>query len=313
MADKSSLLSAKDYVHLHNHTQYSLLDGLTKIGPLIDFTKDKGMSAVAKTYHGTLFGTIEFYKEAKARDIKPIIGTQIYVAARKHTDKDPSKDKNRYHLILLAMNMVGYRNLLRLSTIANLDGFYYYPRIDHDLLERYNEGLIALSACMGGELGSALNEGQDSKAEDLIKWYKQVFGDRYYLEVQDHGHPKNPMFSAEQQAVNDKIISLSKKYNLPVVVTCDAHYLKPEDQEAHEVLLCVGTGSFLSETNRMSLKEFPLHVEDPEEIISRWGDEYPDFISNTKSVADRCNVELDLGKISYRNSRCLPARLKKLS
>lgn len=297
MAKQTATLSAKDYVHLHNHTQYSLLDGLTKIGPLLDFVKISGMSAVAKTDHGTLFGTIEFYKEAKACGVKPIIGMETYVAARKITDKDPSKDKNRYHLILLAMNMVGYRNLMRLSTIANLQGFYYYPRIDHELLEKYNDGLIALSACMGGEVGTQLNEDQPAQAEKTIKWYKQIFGDRYYLEVQDHGHPKNPMFNAEQQAVNNKIITLGKKYNIPVVVTCDAHYLKPEDQEAHEILLCVGTGSYLNETDRMSLKEFPLHVEDPNEIIERWGSQHPEFITNTKVIADRCNVEIQLGKI----------------
>lgn len=297
MVKTSTALAARDYVHLHNHTQYSLLDGLTKIGPLLEFTKTKGMSAVAKTDHGSLFGTIEFYKEAKACGIKPIIGMETYVAARKITDKDPAKDKNRYHLILLAMNMVGYRNLMRLSTIANLQGFYYYPRVDHELLEKYNEGLIVLSACMGGEVGTELNEGQQAKAEKTIKWYKQIFGNRYYLEVQDHGHPKNPMFNAEQQAVNNKIITLAKKYDIPVVVTCDAHYLKREDQEAHEILLCVGTGSFLNDTNRMTLKEFPLHVEDPNEIIERWGGEHPEFITNTKAIADRCDVELQLGKI----------------
>src|SRR5207244_3242778 len=145
-------LKSSDYVHLHNHTQYSLLDGLTRVPDLLDFVKETGMEAVAMTDHGTLSGAIEFYKEAETREVKPIIGIETYVAARRHTDKDPQKDKSRYHLILLAMNNQGYQNLMQLSTTANLNGFYYFPRVDHELLEKYNEGIIALSACMGGEV-----------------------------------------------------------------------------------------------------------------------------------------------------------------
>lgn len=290
-------LQASDYVHLHNHTQYSLLDGLTRIGPLMDFVKEQGMDAVAMTDHGTLSGAIDFYKEAKARDIKPVIGIETYVATRKHTDKDPVKDKNRFHLILLAMNNTGYQNLMRLSTIANLEGFYYYPRVDRDLIEQYNEGIIALSACMGSEVGEALKQEQYDQARDIAQWYKGVFDDRYYLEIQDHGHPDNPLHSEEQRAVNEQILKLGKELDIPVVVTCDAHYLHHEDQEAHEILLCVGTGSFLSDEKRMSLKDFPLHVTPPSEIIERWGKDYPEAITNSKAVADRCNVELELGKI----------------
>jgi DNA polymerase-3 subunit alpha len=166
MASKD--LQPSDYVHLHNHTQYSLLDGLTRVAPLMDFIKDQAMSAVAMTDHGTMSGAIEFYKEASARGIKPIIGIESYVAARKHTDKDPQKDKARYHLILLAMNMQGYQNIMQLSTIANLDGYYYYPRIDHDLLEKYSEGVIVLSACLSGEVGNALKQGQYDQAKEIL-------------------------------------------------------------------------------------------------------------------------------------------------
>lgn len=292
-----ALPKPEDYVHLHNHTQYSLLDGLTRVGPLMDFTKQHGMSAVAMTDHGTLSGAIEFYKEAVGKGIKPLIGLEAYVAARKHTDKDPQKDKARYHLILLAMNMTGYQNLMRLSTIANLDGFYYYPRIDHDLLEQYNEGIIALSGCMSGEVGDALKQGQYDKAKQTAQWYKKVFGDRYYFEVQDHGHPDNPLTSVDQQQINTQVLKLSKELDIPAVVTCDAHYLRHEDQEAHEILLCVGTGSFLSDEKRMSLKDFPLHVAPPDEIIARWGKAYPEVIINTKAIADRCSIEIELGKI----------------
>lgn len=290
-------LAPSDYVHLHNHTQYSLLDGLTRIPDLVNFVQQTGMEAVAMTDHGTLSGTIEFYKEATGKGVKPIIGIETYVAARRHTDKDPQKDKNRFHLILLAMNNTGYQNLMHLSTIANLDGFYYYPRVDHELLEQYNEGIIALSACMGGEVGDALKNGQYDQAKAIAQWYQGVFGDRYYLEIQDHGHPDNPIPSAEQGEINQQVLQLGKELNIPVVLTCDAHYLKHEDQEAHEILLCVGTGSFLSDEKRMSLKDFPLHVVDPTEIIERWGKDRPEVITNTKAIADRCNVTIELGKI----------------
>ncbi len=290
-------LGSDDFVHLHNHTQYSLLDGLTKIPKLIDFVKESGMNSVAMTDHGTLSGTIDFYKTAKANDIKPIIGMEAYVASRKHTDKDPQKDKARFHLIVIAMNNIGYQNLMKLSTIANLDGYYYYPRLDHELLEQYNEGLIILSACMGGEIGQALGNGNTEQAEEIATWYKSVFGDRYYLEIQDHGHPDNPLHSTDQKTVNDGVLALGKKLDIPVVVTCDAHYLNHEDQEAHEALLCVGTGSYLSEINRMSLKDYPLHVETPENIINRWGDDHPEVITNTRLIAERCDVNLEFGKI----------------
>lgn len=295
--DARASLKPSDYVHLHNHTQFSLLDGLTRVGPLMDFTKEHGMEAVAMTDHGTLSGAIEFYKEATARGIKPIIGIETYVAARKHTDKDPQKDKVRYHLILLAMNMQGYQNLMKLSTIANLDGFYYYPRIDHDLLKQYNEGIIALSGCMSGEVGSALKEDQYDQAKKIAEWYKSVFGDRYYLELQDHGHPDNLLASSEQQRINEGILKLGKELDIPVVLTCDAHYLHHEDQDAHEILLCIGTGSYLSDENRMTLKDFPLHVVPPAELIERWGKDHPEVITNTKVIADRCNLEIELGKI----------------
>lgn len=293
----SRALKQSDFVHLHNHTQYSLLDGLTKLPDLIDFVDKKGMEAVAMTDHGTMSGVIEFYKLAQARNIKPIIGIETYVASRTHTDKDPIKDKQRYHLIILAKDNVGYQNLMKLSTIANLDGYYYFPRIDHNLLERYNQGLIVLSACMGSEIGDALKNDQYEKAKDIASWYKKIFKDRYYLEIQDHGHPENPLHSAEQQQINEQILKLGQDLDIDVVVTCDAHYLKHDDQEAHEVLLCVGTGSYLSEEKRMSLKDFPLHVTDPEEIINRWGKTNPEVITNTKKIADNCNIQIELGGI----------------
>ncbi|MBL8122249.1 DNA polymerase III subunit alpha [Candidatus Saccharibacteria bacterium] len=293
----AQVLTPADYVHLHNHTQFSLLDGLTKIPDLVNFAKDSGMQAVAMTDHGTLSGTIEFYKECRAKDIKPIIGIETYVAARRHTDKDPQKDKSRFHLVLLAMNETGYRNLMKLSTVANLDGYYYFPRIDHELLEQYNEGLIATSACLGGEIGDALKNDDYDRAREIAKWYKSVFGDRYYLEVQDHGHPSAPSHIAEQKKLNDGVFKLAKELNIEVVLTCDAHYVKHEDQDAHEILLCVGTGAYLADEKRMSLKDYELHVIPPDQLIKRWGKEHPEVITNTRAIADRCNVTIELGNI----------------
>ncbi|HET7529116.1 MAG TPA: DNA polymerase III subunit alpha [Candidatus Saccharimonadales bacterium] len=290
-------LKSSDYVHLHNHTQYSLLDGLTKVPDLMSRVTKLGMDAVAITDHGTMSGVVEFYKAAGDSGIKPIIGMEAYIAPRSHTDKDPAKDRQYYHLTLIAMNNQGYQNLMRLSSIANLDGFYYRPRIDRQLLEQYKEGLIVLSGCMGGEVSDALRQDQYQQAKDAAEWYKSVFGDRYYIELMDHGHPKHPTAWEEQNKVNEQLLKLSEELDVPAVVTCDAHYLMHEDQEAHEILLCVQTGSFLSDEQRFSLKEFELHVADPKDIIARWGESHPQLITNTKKIADRCELTIELGNI----------------
>ncbi|MBI5357667.1 DNA polymerase III subunit alpha [Candidatus Saccharibacteria bacterium] len=296
VSKKTNSLKPNDFVHLHNHTQYSLLDGLTKIPDLIDAVKSMGMDSIAITDHGTLSGAIEFYTAAKSQSIKPIIGIETYVAARTLHDKEAASDKNYYHLIILAMNDQGYKNLMQLSTIANLEGFYYKPRIDRETLKKYNEGLIILSGCINGEFGDALRQGQYQQAIKVAEWYKEVFGDRYYIEIQDHGHIDHPSFWKEQQSVNDQAIKISKELNIAPVITGDAHYLKKQDQDAHEILLCVQTGSFLSDEGRMSLKEFELHVAEPEEIFKRWEDVLPEAITNTKKIAERCNIEIELGK-----------------
>ena len=291
------VLTPADYVHLHNHTHHSLLDGLTKIPDLVARVKDMGMTACAITDHGTMSGTIEFYKAAKAAGIKPIIGMEAYVAARGRADRDPQKDKARYHLILLAMNNTGYRNLMKLSTLANLEGMYYKPRIDHELLEQYNEGLIALSACASGELGEQLRLDNYAEAKRIASWYKSVFGDRYYLELQDHGHPDCPSKWDVQVKINQYLEQLSAELGIECVVSSDGHYLNHADQDAHEILLCVGTGSYLSDEKRMSLKDFELHVTDPADIIARWNKTNPQAVANTKRIAERCNIDIELGKI----------------
>ncbi len=296
-ASTPTQLQASDYVHLHNHTHHSLLDGMTKIPALVDRVKELGMSAVAVTDHGTMSGVIEFYKAATDGGIKPIIGMEAYVAARSRHDRDPGKDKARYHLILLAMNDIGYQNLMILSTKANLEGMYYKPRIDHDLLEQYNEGLIVLSACASGEVGENLKMDNYEEAKKVASWYKSIFGDRYYLELQDHGHPDHPSKWEDQVKINKYLEKLSKELEIPCVITSDGHYLKHEDRDAHEILLCVGTGAFLSDEKRMSLKEFELHVTEPAEIIERWGKTNPDAVKNTRHIADRCDVTIKLGGI----------------
>jgi DNA polymerase-3 subunit alpha len=297
LAAKKTALGPADYVHLHNHTQYSLLDGLTKVPDLIDYVKTAGMPAVAMTDHGTLSGAIEFYKEAKAAGVKPIIGMEAYVAARSLYDKEPGKDKQYYHIILLAMNQEGYQNLMALATIANLEGFYYKPRIDRDLLAQHNEGLICLSGCASSEIGDALRQDQYDQAKEIAAWYKDAFGDRYYLEIQDHGHPEHPSHWTVQRGINEQLLQIGRELDIPCVVTCDAHYLKHDDQDAHEILLCVQTGSFLSDEQRMSLKDFELHVTPPTEIIGRWGAEFPELITNSRQIAERCDLEIELGKI----------------
>ena len=290
-------LKPSDYVHLHNHTHYSLLDGLTKIPELVKFVKDEGMEAVAVTDHGTMSGLVELYKECNDAGIKPILGLEAYVAARKMTDRDPAHDKQRFHITLLAMNNKGFENLCRIMSNAEINGKYYKPRTDHDELEKYNEGIICLSGCMGSEISEAIRAGDDERALKLIDWYRNVFKDRFYLEMQDHGHPKSSTHSLEQKKVNDWLMAHADELKLPLVVTCDAHYLRHEDQDAHEVLLCIGTAANLSDTNRMTLKDYDLHVISPKEIIEHWEDTCPEAVRNTRRIADRCNVDLQLGRI----------------
>ena len=293
----SVALKPSDFVHLHNHTFHSVLDGLTKIHDLVDKVKELGMEAAAVTDHGTMSGILDYYKTAKKAGIKPIIGIETYVATRSRFDRDPGKDKQRFHLTVLAMNNTGFHNLMKLSTRANLEGMYYKPRIDHELLEELNEGLIVLSGCASGEIGVALKEDDYDRARDIAKWYKSIFGDRYYLELQDHGHPKSKTHWDVQAKINEGLIKLSKELDIEMVVTCDGHYLTHEYQDAHEILLCVGTGSYLSDEKRMSLKDFELHLTDPRDIIDHWGEEFPEVIRNTKKIADRCDVEIELGRI----------------
>lgn len=290
-------LIPSDFVHLHTHTYHSLLDGLTKIDDLIDNVKASGMEAVAITDHGTMSGAIEFFKEAISKGVKPILGIESYVAARTRFDRDPAHDKPRYHLILLAKNQIGWQNLCSLTTKAWVEGQYYKPRIDHDIMAEHSEGVICLSGCAGSEISESIRAGDFEKAKELASWYKSVYGEDFYLELQDHGHPECPNHWEVQKEINDGLFRLHEELDIPMVVTCDSHYLTHENQDAHEILLCVGTGSYLNDEKRMSLKEFDLFVTDPKDIIERWGKIDPEIILNTKRVAEKVNFEFEFGKI----------------
>jgi DNA polymerase-3 subunit alpha len=279
------------FVHLHNHSHYSLLDGLQKVPGMLERVQELGMDAVALTDHGTLSGAIEFYKSAKKMDIKPIIGVETYVAPRGHLDKAGRQDANPYHLILLAENNVGYHNLMRLVSIAQLDGYYYKPRVDRALLAKYHEGLIALSGCLGGEVGTNIENNNLAEAEAVIRWYDQTFGHgNYFLELQAHEH----QFELQKKA-NTALIELSRKTGVPMVVTADSHYSVPSEREAHEVLLCVQTVKELSDPNRMSM-EMELAISSPDELAERFA-HVPEALANTVKIAERCQVDIELGRI----------------
>lgn len=278
------------FVHLHNHSHYSLLDGVTKIPDLVNKTKELNMSAIALTDHGVMYGLVEFYQKAKAAGIKPILGVEAYVARDKHTDKRPGIDVSPYHLILLAKNLAGYKNLIKLTTIAHLDGFYYKPRIDFELLEKYHEGIICTSACLAGELARDFLNDDDKKAEATAKRYLELFGKgNYYLEVQHHPTIKKQIF------VNKKVLALAKKLDIPVVATGDTHYLNKDDDYAQDVMICIQTKKTLAETDRMSMMGEDYSLKPPEQVIEEWKD-YPEVIANTLELANKCNVELELGK-----------------
>lgn len=286
----SDATSNKNFVHLHTHSHYSLLDGLAKIDQLIEKAKSLGMPALALTDHGVMYGVIEFYQKCLKAGIKPIIGVEVYIAPRKMTDKQPKIDTRPYHFVLLAKNYTGYRNLVKLVTEAHLQGYYYKPRIDKDLLKKYSQGLIGLTACLHGEIPRLILSGQIEKAKSAIIFYQDVLGkDDLYLELQDH--PELP----EQKIVNKKLIELSKEISVPLVVTNDIHYLNHDDLEAHEVLLSVQTGKDFDDKARLSMKDIDLSLKSAEEIGKGFKN-VPQALGNTLKVAERCDLRFELGK-----------------
>ena len=275
-----------DFVHLHIHSEFSLLDGANRIKDLPVRAKELGMKAMAITDHGVMYGVIDFYKACKKEGIKPIIGAEVYVASRTRFDKEP-QDKRYYHLILLAKNNKGYQNLSKLVSLGFTEGYYYKPRIDLEILEKYHEGIICLSACLAGAVSQAILNGDIEKAEEVAKWHKNVFGEDYYLEIQNNG-------VKEQVMVNQKIIQIARRLDIPIVATNDAHYLKKEDAYNHEVLLCIQTGKRITDEDRMRFETDELYVKSPEEM-SEYFKNFPDAIENTVKIAEKCNVEFEFG------------------
>ena len=283
-----------EFAHLHVHTEYSLLDGFSRVKKLIKRTKELGMKSVAITDHGNMFGVIDFYKEAKKAGIKPVIGCELYTAQRSLKDKDPNFDKRYGHLILLAENMTGYQNLIKLVSISYVDGFYYKPRVDIEALREHSEGIICLSACLAGDVSNALMNRNYEKAKEIALTYNEIFGQgNFFLELQDHNLP-------EQKEVNASLVKLSKELNIPLVATNDVHYVDKEDSKAHDVLLCIQMGKTLNDPARMRFgtQEFYLKSREEMEELFPYALE---ALDNTEKIAQRCNVEFDFNTIHLPN------------
>lgn len=278
------------FTHLHVHTEYSLLDGAARIKDLIAGAKELGMDAVAITDHGAMFGVIDFYKEAKKQGIKPIIGCEVYTAARTMQDKDAEKDKRQGHLVLLAKNDAGYRNLMKIVSAGYTEGFYYKPRIDHDMLRRYSDGIIALSACLAGDVQWRLlnNDYEGAKKEALT--LLDIFGENhFYLELQDQG-------LEEQIRILPDMKRLHEETGIPFVATNDVHYVKREDAVAHDVLLCIQTAKTVDDENRLRFPNDQFYLKSEMEMEHLFAD-LPEAIKNTKKIADRCSVDFQFGQI----------------
>ena len=245
------------------------------------------MDAIAVTDHGAMFGTIDFYKACKANGVKPIIGCEVYVAPRTRFDKEPNIDNKYYHLILLAKNNEGYKNLAKLVSLGYVDGYYYKPRIDKEILEKYHEGLICCSACLGGEIAQSILKDDLAKAEEIALWHKNIFGEDYYLEVQSNT-------LREQILVNQKLVELARKLNIPLVATNDSHYLKKEDYYNHEVLLCIQTGKRMTDEDRMKFQTNDFYIKSPEEM-KEFFKNIPEALENTVKIAEKCNVDFEFG------------------
>lgn len=282
----------KKFVHLHTHSHYSLLDGLSKIDGLVKRVKEFGMDALALTDHGNLYGAIEFYQKAVRAGIKPIIGMEAYVAPHDMRERKKGEDERAYyHLVLLAKNRVGYQNLMKLSSLAFLEGFYYRPRVDKAALLQYHEGIIALSGCLAGEIARAVKTTDDcSRAREIVFEYLRIFGEgNFYIELQDH------LESAEISRVNERLVRLSRVTSVPLVVTRDSHYLSPEDREAQDILVCIATGKKVEDKDRLNMTDIDVSLNGPEEVWERFS-HIPEAVENTVKIADQCDLVIELSR-----------------
>ena len=276
------------FTHLHVHSEYSLLDGACRIEPMLDKIKSMGQTSVAITDHGVMYGVIDFYRAALKRDIKPVIGCEVYVAPRSRFDKVHGIDNERYHLVLLCKNNEGYKNLIRLVSEGWVNGFYTKTRVDKDILEKHHEGLIALSGCLAGEVARALQRNDYEEAKSIAKWYKETFGEgNYYLEIQNHG-------LSEQQMINPDIIRLSKELNIPLVATNDAHYVEKQDARMQQVLICIQTNHTVGEDTGLEFGTDEFYLKSEEEMLESFP-ECPEAVYNTSEIADKCNVTFEFG------------------
>ncbi|ADU50493.1 DNA polymerase III catalytic subunit, DnaE type [Thermaerobacter marianensis DSM 12885] len=276
------------FVHLHVHSEYSLLDGAARVGELAARAAELGMPALALTDHGVMYGAIDFYKACKKHGIKPIIGCELYLARRTRHDREPKVDDQSYHLLALAQNETGYRNLIKIVSRAYAEGFYYKPRADKELLAEHSEGLIVTSGCIGSEIPRLLLEGREEEALKAVRWYLEVFGDRFYFEIQDHGIP-------EERRAYARILELARRFDVPVVATNDVHYLHKDDAAAHEVLLCIQTGKTLDDPHRMRFDGAEFYLKSPEEMAALFRD-VPEALANTVQLAERCQLEFEFGR-----------------
>ncbi len=276
------------FTHLHVHSHYSLLDGLSKIPELVGRAKELGMDSLALTDHGVMYGAIPFYNACLEAGIKPIIGVEAYIAPRGLADKSGKVDADYYHLTLLASSDIGYKNLLKLTTIAHIEGFYYKPRIDLEVLKQHSEGLIALSGCMRGELARAVMNRSDAEVKTVLDKYHDIFGrDNFYIEIQRNS--KTP--DTQESQLTEKLIKLAKAENLKLVATADCHYINPEDAEAQDLLICIGTGRNVTDSDRMNMLGFDLSLKTAEQMAEKFAD-VPEAVSNTQEVADKCQLEI---------------------
>src|SRR5438105_3553943 len=282
---------AQDFVHLHVHSEFSLLDGLSPVKRIVETVKRHDMRAVALTDHGNLYGAIDFYSHARSAGIKPILGVETYVSPRGMSDKLGSQDRNYFHLVLLAKNLDGYRNLIKLVSRASLEGYYYKPRIDRALLAEHARGLIALSACYSGEPSRAILENDFGRARESAGWYREIFGEDYFLELQDHGN-------SDDQTVNAGLLDLHKQLGIPLVVTNDSHYALPHQADAQDILLCIQTNSTFEDPKRMRMQPAAFYLKSAAEMWQLFG-HVPDALRNTVAIAERCDVKMEFGRLSF--------------
>jgi DNA polymerase-3 subunit alpha len=283
-----------DFVHLHLHTEYSLLDGACRLDRLMDKAHELKFPALAITDHGVLCGAIDFYRAAGEKGIKAILGCEVYVAPGSRFEKKTSTGGRDvyHHLVLLAKDEAGYKNLIKLSTAAHLEGYYYKPRIDKELLAAYKEGLIALSGCLASEIPECIQKDQLPRARAAVDWFKQTLGaDNFYLELQHHGLP-------EQAKVNRQLIAWAKEFGLKLVATNDVHYIERSHSHAHDCLICIGTQAQLTDTKRLRFAEEQFYLRSAEEMKARFA-EVPEAVQNTLEVAEKCNLEIEFGKLHY--------------